>query len=321
MMAAILLKPVARWAPAALVCVGALSGAPARALPPAEVFAKVSPSVWIVRTYDKEGLRLGLGSAVVVAPDTLITNCHVLRKAARFVVARDKATYDGTLMLWDVERDICQVQVPNLQAPPVETADTQQLVVGQAAYAVGAPQGLELTLSAGLVSSLRKDESNRLFAIQTSAPISQGSSGGGLFDEQGRLVGITTAFIGDGASQNLNFAIPVDYWRELPQRHAAARSRTQGGNAAASSPAAGNGGPLLDARTQAIYDQEYLKADEPRAFAISDNGHHAWASRTMSPQVTALFECEKRAHKPCTLYALDNKIVYRTGPATTSNAK
>jgi hypothetical protein len=62
----------------------------------------------------------------------------------------------------------------------------------------------------------------RLVAIQTSAAISHGSSGGGLFDEQGRLIGITAAFIG-GDAQNLNLAVPVEMVRELPQRHAAAQ--------------------------------------------------------------------------------------------------
>lgn len=89
-------------------------------------------------------------------------------------------------MLWDSERDVCQVQVQNLGTPAVATGDTSRLVVGQNVYAVGAPLGLELTLSAGLVSSLR-GSSGRLAAIQTSAPISPGSSGGGLFDDEGRL--------------------------------------------------------------------------------------------------------------------------------------
>jgi S1-C subfamily serine protease len=74
-------------------------------------------------------------------------------------------------------------------------------------YAIGTPQGLERTLSQGLVSAMR--ETSEGTVIQTSAPISPGSSGGGLFDTQGQLVGITTFQTKTG--QNLNFAIPVDW--------------------------------------------------------------------------------------------------------------
>ena len=128
---------------------------PALALTPAELFAKVAPSVWRVRTYDKEGLPLGLGSAVVVAPETLVTNCHVLRKAERFVLLHDNLSLPGTLELWDAPRDVCQVKARGLNAPAVALGETRGLVVGQNVYALGSPAGLELTLSAGLVSSRR----------------------------------------------------------------------------------------------------------------------------------------------------------------------
>lgn len=226
--------------PAALV-VGALALMPliAHALTPAEVFAKVSPSVWRVRTYDKEGLALGQGSAVVIGPDTLVTNCHVLRKAGRFVVARGDRTIPGTLAMWDTERDLCEVKAGALNAPAVDLAETLRLVVGQPVYAVGNPLGLESTLSAGLLSGLRRNESQQLVSLQTSAPISPGSSGGGLFDDEGRLLGLTTMSLVGGNSQNLNFAIPVDWIRELPQRHLA-KLNTGGAAPASAVPA-----PLL----------------------------------------------------------------------------
>jgi hypothetical protein len=79
--------------------------------------------------------------------------------------------------------------------------------VGERVYAIGAPEGLELTLSEGLVSGLRSRGNFRV--IQTTAPVSHGSSGGGLFDSQGKLVGITTFSFHEG--QNLNFAIPTEW--------------------------------------------------------------------------------------------------------------
>jgi hypothetical protein len=76
--------------------------------------------------------------------------------------------------------------------------------VGDRVYAIGAPKGLELTLTEGLVSSIRETTDGRV--IQTSAPISPGSSGGGLFDTHGNLIGITVG--GFRGGQNLNFALP-----------------------------------------------------------------------------------------------------------------
>jgi tetratricopeptide (TPR) repeat protein len=90
------------------------------------------------------------------------------------------------------------------------------LAVGEHVYALGAPEGLELSLSEGLVSSLRSFDG--LSFIQTTAPISHGSSGGGLFDGQGSLIGITTFTFKDG--QNLNFAIPSDLVATLKQHPA-----------------------------------------------------------------------------------------------------
>ncbi|MDP1840793.1 MAG: trypsin-like peptidase domain-containing protein, partial [Reyranella sp.] len=78
--------------------------------------------------------------------------------------------------------------------------------VGERALTIGTPQGLELTVAEGIVSSKRSQNDSKL--IQTSAPISQGSSGGGLFDAQGELLGITTFYF--KAGQNLNFAVAAE---------------------------------------------------------------------------------------------------------------
>ena len=91
---------------------------------------------------------------------------------------------------------------------------TKMLKVGAKVYAIGAPKGLELTLSDGIVSSLREVEGGHY--IQTTAAISPGSSGGGLFDESGALVGLITFYFSEG--QNLNFAVPVEWVNALAQR-------------------------------------------------------------------------------------------------------
>lgn len=204
----------------------ALAAPPAAAMSPAEVFAQVAPSVWRVQTLDADGLLLGQGSAVVVAPGQLVTNCHVLARARKVQLRREgsAAAVPARLVLWDVQRDLCQLEAQGLPAPAVALAPKVGAAVGQPAYAIGHPKGLDLTMSAGLVSSFRRNEAGQLVLVQTSAAISGGSSGGGLFNEQGELLGLTTIASVSGDAQNLNFAIPADWIRDLPRRHTAARA-------------------------------------------------------------------------------------------------
>jgi serine protease Do len=209
------------------------AAAPAYALTAEEVYAQVSGSVWRVVTYDADNLPLGQGSGVVVGSESVVTNCHVLAKAKRVAVKREKESLAAKLEYWDTQRDVCQLKVPGLKAAAVATADSSKVAVGQTVFAIGNPKGLELTMSAGLVSSLRRNAAGQLILIQTSAAISGGSSGGGLFDDQGSLIGLTTIGSVRGDAQNLNFAIPSDWVRELPQRHAKSTSATSGSAAAA----------------------------------------------------------------------------------------
>jgi S1-C subfamily serine protease len=206
------------------------------ALTPEQVYARNAPSVWRVSTYDADNLPLSQGSGVVVGPERIVTNCHVLKGAGQVAVRREKEKLPARLAMWDVQRDVCLLQVSGLKAPAVTLADSARFAVGQDVYAIGNPKGLDLTMSAGLLSALRKDDAGRLILLQTSAAISGGSSGGGLFDERGALMGLTTLGSVKADAQNLNFAIPVDWVRELPARHAKLNAAAAGTKGAASAP-------------------------------------------------------------------------------------
>jgi hypothetical protein len=188
----------------------------------------------LVRTYDGDNIPLSLGSAVVVAPSTLVTNCHVLAKARRVSVSQGEQRHVATLELADPERDLCQLRAQTLQAPAVPVGDSDKVSVGERIYTLGNPRGLLLTLSEGLVSALRKASDGKLIGIQISAPISAGSSGGGLFDANGHLIGLTTLTVIEG--QNLNFAIPINWLRDLPERSARAMVGRSPGDTTQESP-------------------------------------------------------------------------------------
>lgn len=187
-----------------------------------QLFPKIAPSVWLLRTADQAGVPVGSASAVVTAPRELITNCHALARATTVVLVKGKQRFAARLEAADVERDLCLLAVDDssFNAPAIDIADSDRLTVGQRVFTVGNPAALEITLSDGLLSRLVEDKQNVLEAIQTSAPISPGSSGGGLFDDTGRLIGITSSTYWPGVAQNLNFAIPVNWLSEVRARSA-----------------------------------------------------------------------------------------------------
>jgi len=162
--------------------------------------------VVIVEALSGEGSVAAFGSGVVVDSDRVVTNNHVVQEGSSFRVRHGARTWLATIIRVDSDHDLSLLKAEGLDAPAVPMRDSSGLAVGERVYAIGAPEGLELTLSEGLISALRGYREGRL--IQTSAAISRGSSGGGLFDSQGKLVGITTFYIKEG--QNLNFAIPAE---------------------------------------------------------------------------------------------------------------
>lgn len=189
------------------------------ALEPDQVYAKVAPSIVVVVGYKTANpAASSLGSGVVIAPGQIVTNCHVIEDADLIYVRHEKISSVALLRFADPDRDLCQVTaVDKSQFSKAITGvvSVSELRVGQRVYAVGAPQGLDLTLSDGLISSLRTLDEGTV--IQTNAPISPGSSGGGLFDANARLIGITSFYHTGG--QNLNFAVPASWILELPTRH------------------------------------------------------------------------------------------------------
>lgn len=207
----------------AISCLTAGISLPGLALDSAQLYERESPSIWVVTVFDAQGGRIGLGSSVVIGPEELVTNCHVLRNGKSIGIRRENTAHSARLVHADVERDLCILHARGLAAPAVKIAPLASLKVGQKVYAIGAPRGYELTLSDGLLSSLNRDAADRVVRLQTTAPISPGSSGGGLFNTDGQLIGITYLMRAD--AQNLNFAVPAQWIDEVPARSALALQR------------------------------------------------------------------------------------------------
>lgn len=168
------------------------------------VYGRVSAS--IVKVTVAHGTTATIGSGVIVGPGRVVTNCHVTQHATSISLSADRKAWPATLSTADPANDICMLDVPGLKGPAVATINTASLRVGQAVYAVGNPEGMSQSISEGIVSALRARGRTRL--IQTTAAISHGSSGGGLFDAEGRLVGITSFKI--AGAEGLNFAVSAE---------------------------------------------------------------------------------------------------------------
>ncbi len=184
-------------------------------LTPAELFKTLERSVYVVAaTASLADARAGdrkQGSAVAVSDHLLLTNCHVVKGAQLIKVVQDHTVADAKLAAADMAADRCVLRVDAITLVPISgIRPFNDLAVGERVFAIGAPVGLERTLSDGLLSGLRHQPGRNL--VQTSAAISPGSSGGGLFDDRGNLIGITTMQL-VGTVQNLNFAVAAgDFW-------------------------------------------------------------------------------------------------------------
>lgn len=171
------------------------------------------PSVVRLTVRDMQGVPSVQGSGFVVGENLIATNWHVV-KAAHAVTANFQSgrseTVDG-IASRDIPRDIVILHVNTVGVRPLPLASGASAQVGDPVVAVGSPEGLGGSLSTGIISALRYY--NGAKTIQTTAPISHGSSGGALLDVYGRVLGITSFFVTDG--QNLNFAYSSYHLKQL----------------------------------------------------------------------------------------------------------
>jgi Tfp pilus assembly protein PilF len=167
------------------------------------------PCVGIIYTYDANGDTIAQGSGFVMAPGNVcVTNYHVMDGAVRAVLRLPSAQYELVRVLTaNQQKDFTILSVQtSLRGLPLGSMDS--LSIGDPVLAIGSPVGYAGTVSTGIISAIRDLEgSGRL--IQTTAPISPGSSGGPLLDAAGRVIGINTLTVIEG--QNINFSIPINW--------------------------------------------------------------------------------------------------------------
>lgn len=188
------------------------------------VAAKAIPSIVTVEVSgtDISGIDVqGSGSGVVFRSDGyIVTNNHVVEDADEInVVFSDGRSYQATVVGTDPLTDLALIHVEATGLVPIDLGDVDGLEIGDLAIAVGNPLGLGggPSVTSGIVSAFERTlrvgaPTGQLFGlIQTDAPITRGSSGGALLDENGKLIGITTAIgVSDVGAEGLGFAVPVN---------------------------------------------------------------------------------------------------------------
>ena len=308
----------------------ALSGmAPARAADAEAVFARASPAVWTVKAELGPG-KAAIGSAVAVLPDLLVTACHVVGSATQITISQKgtQAPIGRVTRDPDPARDLCVLNTDTpVKLATVQIAPIESVRVGQRVYAIGSPNGLELTLSEGLVSALRPRSPGELPAIQTSAPISSGSSGGGLFDGNAGLIGVTDNISPGG--ENLGFAYPAQWLVELPQRIEAERAKWRELLPRVGVPVASNGEVKasgyadlknierlpdvgIDAAQLRVAYQQFLLQARPRAFLITSD--KKFGTVTRASDLTAHIQGCAERKATCAVYAVDDTVVWGSRP-------
>ncbi len=190
-----------------LVCVRTLSQQASNdELTPDKIFEKVDNSIVVIIAYDNLG-NMFQGSGVVISDGIIVTNHHVCKDANRIEIKHyAKEIKNVEIFKSDEIKDILFLKTDDMTLTPITYGNSENLRSGQRIYAVGSPEGYENSISEGIVSGFRTNESN-VKLVQMTCPITDGSSGGAVLNAKGELIGLSVSGQHEGA---LYFAIPVN---------------------------------------------------------------------------------------------------------------
>lgn len=199
----------------------ALSGEEAASIISPSVVSITTEAVQQGQAWYGSYVTSGAGSGVILSSDGYILTCaHVVDGADTVTVTTSDGTeYDAEVVGSDTADDIAVLKIDATDLTAAVIGDSDAASVGETVYADGNPGGtLSGTITEGIVSALNREitvetdsgEAITLNVIQTSAAVSPGSSGGGLFNDRGELIGVVNAKSSDTSDEGLGFAIPIN---------------------------------------------------------------------------------------------------------------
>ena len=165
---------------------------------------------------ESESETVGSGSGVIVTSDGyIVTNNHVVSGADGIkVYLQDGTEYDAQLVGTDSYTDIAVIKIDAENLPAATIGSSSSMMVGDTVYAIGNPLGvLATSVSKGIISGLDREvtiDGQQMTLMQVNASVNSGNSGGGLFNEEGELIGIVNAKANGTNVEGIGFAIPID---------------------------------------------------------------------------------------------------------------
>lgn len=189
-----------------------------------EKIENADASVVTIFCYDYDGELAATGSGFVAFDgSTIVTNYHVMTSAYTCKISTNQdISYEvSKILCYSKEQDIAILQLAkDTGLQPLTLGDSSIIKKGETVVAIGSPLGIKNTVSTGVLSG--RLMADGMDVLQFTAPISSGSSGGALFDNNGNVIGITFASYDNG--QNLNLAIPIELAVELYDAKGTAKS-------------------------------------------------------------------------------------------------
>ena len=177
-----------------------------------QVAERALPSVVRIVAYDVTGGWIAEGSGFFISPRKIITNAHVVDRAYSAEVFTDQEYYDRvTILNANEHMDLAILSVEAEDEIPLQINREAESKPGQRVIVIGHPLGLDKSVSDGVISGVRTVDGRQ--ELQITAPISSGSSGSPVLDDEGRVIGVVHAGYDEG--QNLNLAIGVETLTEF----------------------------------------------------------------------------------------------------------
>jgi hypothetical protein len=260
---------------------------------PAEITKKASPAVVVIKGVSPNGV--GLGTGFLVSSDgKIVTALHVIQDftSGGVQLANGEVFDTFTILAFDQRKDLAIIKVAGFDLPLIEMGNSSQVSSGDQVVLIGSPQGLQGTVTTGVVSAVRDLEGFKI--IQTDAAANPGNSGGPLLNAAGQVIGVLDFKL--RGSENLNFALPINYIRGMVGEIKTSITLAELQNQIGKNP------DLFKANNSPKYPSRWKSITDTNTFLLRFDGDHIYgewnvAEKLKHAGIYSLFEWAKKGDK------------------------